>query len=228
MAAKKSVIDGVERLLVTPSQWQQARGELLFKEKAHTRAGDRLAAQRRRLPWMRVKPGYRFDSTRGGHTLADLFEGRRQLIIYHHMLVTADPAPCPGCGMVGDQIPHLSHLHQRDTTLVFVSTAPVDEIDAFKRRMGWHMPWYSSSDSFNNDFGIDGGFGLNVFYRDGESVYRSYFTTGRAAEMLGTIWAFLDLTPLGRQEDWEDSPPNTKQTPAYEWWRLHDEYEVAG
>ena len=226
MAEEKIIIDGVERLIASQSQWQQRRDELLIKEKAHTRAGDRLAAERRRLPWTRVRPGYRFESLAGGHDLVDLFAGRRQLIVYHHMLMDDDPAPCPGCAMVGDQIPHLSHLHQRDTSLVFVSAAAVNEIDAFKQRMGWHMPWYASRDSFNADFGIDGGFGVNVFYRDGENIYRSYFTTGRAAEMLGTVWAFLDLTPGGRQEDWEDSPPNSIQTPPYQWWRLHDEYDA--
>ncbi|MEQ8935053.1 MAG: DUF899 family protein, partial [Amphiplicatus sp.] len=175
--------------------------------------------------WMKVQKTYAFDGPAGKTRLADLFDRRRQLIVYHHMLKPADPDPCSGCGMVGDQLPHLSHLTQRDTTLVFVSSAPIDEIEAFKRRMDWTMPWYSTADSFNLDFDIDGGFGVNVFYRDGEDIFRTYFTTGRAVEMFGTIWAFLDLTPLGRQEKWEDSPEGTPQTDPYFWWRLHDEYE---
>jgi predicted dithiol-disulfide oxidoreductase (DUF899 family) len=217
-------IGGIQRRIETGEAWQQARQGLLAKEKAHTRASDRLAAERRRLPWMKVAKKYSFETLTGNVGLVDLFEGRRQLIIYHHMLKPADPEPCSGCGMVGDQIPHLAHMHQRDTTLAFVSRAPIDEIAAFKRRMGWMMPWYSTTDSFNADHGVTSGFGVNVFYRDGEDVYRTYFTTGRAAETLGTIWTFLDLTPLGRQETWEDSPEGSPQTPPYRWWRLHDEY----
>lgn len=217
-------IDAITRRVVSPEDWHQAREALLAKEKAHTRASDRLAAERRNLPWTKVAGGYRFGAPTGPAGLADLFEGRRQLIVYHHMLKPADPSPCVGCGMVGDQIPHLAHLHQRNTTLAFVSRAPVTEIEAFKRRMGWTMPWYSTGDSFNPDHGVNGGFGVNVFYRDGANIYRTYFTTGRAVEALGTIWAFLDLTPLGRQETWEDAPEGTPQTPPYQWWWLHDEY----
>lgn len=221
-------IDGVERRVASPAEWRKAREEILVKEKAHTRAGDKLAAERRRLPWVRVERNYAFEGPAGKVALPDLFDGRRQLIVYHHMLKPADPDPCSGCGMAGDQLPHLSHLNQRDTTLVFVSRAPIDEIETFKKRMGWTMPWYSTADSFNPDFGINGGFGLNVFYRSGADVYRTYFTTSRAVEMFGTIWAFLDLTPLGRQETWEDSPAGTPQTKPYQWWRLHDEYEGGG
>ena len=191
-------VDGVERRLVNAEQWWRERAELLAREKAHTRAGDRLAAERRRLPWIPVEKTYAFETTTRRATLNDLFEGRRQLIIYHHMLKPADPDPCSGCGMVGDQMPHLAHLHQRDTTLVFVSRAPADEIDAFRKRMGWHVPWYSSRDDFGADFDVTSGFGFNVFYRSGADIYRTYFTTGRAAEALGTVWTLLDLTPLGR------------------------------
>lgn len=225
MTEEVKLVDGIERRLVDTEEWLRVRAELLVREKAHTRAGDRLAAERRRLPWMPVKKRYEFETTTERLTLADLFEGRRQLVVYHHMLKPADPDPCSGCGMVGDQMPHLAHLHQRDTTLVFVSRAPADEIDAFRKRMGWTFPWYSSRDGFNADFDVTDGFGFNVFYRSGADIYRTYFTTGRAAEALGTIWTLLDLTPLGRQELWEDSPPGTPQTPPYGWWRLHDEYE---
>ena len=108
---------------------------------------------------------------------------------------------------------------------VRVVGARVDE--AFKDRMGWTIPWYSTVDDFGTDFDVSDGFGFNVFYRSGANIYRTYFTTGRAAEALGTIWTLLDLTPLGRQETWEDSPEGTPQTPPYAWWRLHDEYEEA-
>jgi predicted dithiol-disulfide oxidoreductase (DUF899 family) len=218
-------VDDVQRAIVDPEEWHRARAPLLAREKEHTRAGDRLAAERRRLPWMAVEKNYEFETiTAGRANLVDLFEDRHQLIVYHHMLKPADPDPCSGCGMVGDQMPHLAHLHQRDTTLVFVSRAPADEIDAFSKRMGWTVPWYSTLDDFGADFDVLDGFGFNVFYRSGGDIYRTYFTTGRAAEALGTTWTLLDLTPLGRQETWEDSPKGTPQTPPYEWWRLHDEY----
>lgn len=221
---KPTTIQGIDRTIVSNEAWHESLEELRKKEKELMRAHDALAAERRRGPWMRVQRDYRFIGESGETSLLDLFRGRRQLVVYHHMLKPADPKPCSGCGMVGDQIPHLSHLEQRDTGLVFVSRAPIDEIAAFKRRMGWQVDWYSTNDTFNADFDVTSGFGLNVFYRDDGDVYRTYFTTGRGVEMLGTIWAFLDLTPLGRQEEWESSPKGTPQTPPYRWWRLHDEY----
>jgi predicted dithiol-disulfide oxidoreductase (DUF899 family) len=145
---------------------------------------------------------------------------------------------CSGCSMVADQIPHLAHLHARDTSFVLVSRAPLATIEPFRRRMGWTLPWYSSFDSdFNVDFGVspetprvgeyqDGEiFGLSVFLRDGDRVYRTYFTNGRGVEHLGTVWTLLDVTPFGRQEDWEDTPEGRPQTSRYEWWRHHDRYE---
>ncbi len=223
----KLVIAGVERHVASSEEFQRALGEVRAREKELTHAHDRLAADRRRGPWQKVARDYAFMGPKGSVSLADLFEGRRQLITYHHMLRPADPSPCSGCGMVGDQMPHLSHLHQRTTTLAFVSRAPLAEIEAFKTRMGWQMPWYETTDSFNPDFDVKTGFGLNVFYREGQDVYRTYFTTGRGVETLGTTWTLLDLTPLGRQEKWEESPAGTPQTPPYEWWRLHDEYRSA-
>ena len=167
-------------------------------------------------------------------TLLDVFEGRHQLILYHFMFapdVEGWPsAGCPGCSMFVDQVGHLSHLHARDTSLVLVSRAPLQEILRYKKRMGWTVPWFSSAGSdFNVDFGVtttEGEtFGLSVFLRDGDNVFRTYFMDGRGVESLGSVWTFLDLTPLGRQEDWEDSPEGRPQTPPYQWWRRHDEYE---
>src|SRR2546422_11723398 len=131
--------------------------------------------------------------------------------------------------MVVDNIGPLAHLHVRDTSLVLVSRAPLAKIEAYKERMGWTVPWFSSFGSdFNVDFGLTTAegetFGLSVFLRDGAAVYRTYFTSGRGVEALGSIWTFLDLTPLGRQEDWEESPAGWPQTPRYEWGRRHDEY----
>ena len=134
-------------------------------------------------------------------------------------------APCEGCSFFVDNVGHLAHMHARDTSLALVSRATRAQIEAFKRRMGWAVPWYSTlGDAFKADCGITTGFGLSVFLRDGDSVYCTYFTSGRGVEALGSVWTFLDLTPLGRQETWEDSPEGWPQTPPYEWWHLHDEY----
>ncbi|WP_319520238.1 DUF899 domain-containing protein [uncultured Martelella sp.] len=217
-------ISGIARRTVSPDVWRNELVDLRNAEKGLTRAQDRLAARRRRMPWTKVDGDYVFTGPEGTGTLADLFDGRRQLIVYHHMLKPADPSPCEGCCMVADQIPHLSHLHARNTALVFVSKAPIGEIEAFRKRMGWSMPWYETRDSFNADFDVSSGFGLNVFYRDGADIYRTYYTTGRGVETLGTVWTLLDLTPLGRQEDWEDAPEGTPQTRPYRWWRRHDAY----
>ena len=211
-------------LVVSAAEWEAAHTALLVKEKEATRARDALAAERRRLPMVRFDRNYLFDGPDGHVNLLDLFHGRRQLIVYHFMF---DPgsAPCEGCSFFVDNIGHLSHLHARDASFVLVSRATLAEIDPFKQRMGWAMPWYSSSgDDFSADCGITTGFGLSVFLRDGDSAYRTYFTSGRGVEALGSVWTFLDLTPLGRQETWEDSPDGWPQTPPYEWWRLHDEY----
>lgn len=213
-----------ERTVVPDTEWRAALDALREEEKALTRASDAIAAKRRRMPWRRVDTDYEFVAPSGPASLSDLFGGRRQLIVYHHMLGPADRAPCAGCSMVGDQIPHLAHLHARGTSLAFVSQAPIAEIDAFRARMGWAFPWFETPDAFNADFDVTGGFGLNVFILEDGEIFRTYFTTGRGVETLGTIWTLLDLTPLGRQETWEDSPAGTPQTPPYQWWRLHDEY----
>ena len=211
--------------IVSREEWLAQRKTLLEKEKALTRAHDDLAAERRRQPWEKVAKDYAFDAPYGTASLADLFEGRSQLIVYHHMLKPADEHPCPGCGMVVDNIGHLAHFHARDTSLVLVSRAPIAEIETFRKRMGWTIPWFSTVDDFNSDFGVIGGFGLNIFLRRGGDVFRTYFTAGRGMEALGSVWTFLDLTPLGRQESWEDSPAGAPQTAPYQWWRLHDEYD---
>jgi predicted dithiol-disulfide oxidoreductase (DUF899 family) len=138
---------------------------------------------------------------------------------------------CVGCSLYLDGVGNLSHLHARDASFVVVSRAPLLNILQYKKRMGWAVPWISSSESdFNVDFRVTKGesenSGTSVFLRDGDNVFRTYFTTGRGDEMLGSVWAFLDLTPLGRQENWEDTPEGWPQTPPYQWWRRHDEYET--
>ena len=220
--------------VVSPPEWRAARERLLAKEKAATRARDALAAERRRMPMVRIDKPYVFEGPGGRRTLLDLFEGRRQLIVYHFMFAPGvdgwPDAGCDGCSFFADQIGHLAHLHARDTSFALVSRAPLANIERYRQRMGWTVPWVSSSESdFNTDLGLttDEGetFGLSVFLRDGDAVYRTYFTDGRGTEALGSTWTFLDLTPFGRQETWEDSPEGYPQTPPYEWWRRHDEYE---
>jgi predicted dithiol-disulfide oxidoreductase (DUF899 family) len=222
--------------IVSPAEWQAASDQLLVKEKAATRVRDALAAERRRLPMVEIDKPYVFVGPDGNATLLDLFEGRRQLILYHFMFAPGvdgwPEAGCPGCSMVVDQVAHLAHLHARDTSFALVSRAPLANLERYRERMGWTIPWFSSSgNDFNADFGLSTNqgetFGLSVFLRDGSSIYRSYFTAGRGVEALGSAWTFLDLTPLGRQEEWEDSPEGYPQTPPYEWWRRHDEYEEA-
>ena len=219
--------------IVSPSEWQAAHEKLLAKEKTSTRARDALAAERRRQPMVRIDKDYVFEGPNGRAGLGDLFEGRRQLILYHFMFapdVDGWPAAgCPGCSFFVDQIGHPAHLHARDTSFALVSRAPLSNLLPYKKRMGWTVPWFSSSGSdFNTDFGVttaDGEtFGLSIFLRDVDHIFRTYFTCGRGVEALGSTWTFLDLTPLGRQENWEDSPDGWPQTAPYEWWRRHDEY----
>jgi predicted dithiol-disulfide oxidoreductase (DUF899 family) len=131
---------------------------------------------------------------------------------------------CRGCSLGADQVSHLSHLNQRDTTLVYASRAPQADIQRLKARMGWEMPWYTITDSFDKDFGVDEWHGTNAFIRDGDKVFRTYFINNRGDEAMGTVWSYLDMTALGRQENWEDSPEGYPQTPPYKWWNWHDEY----
>jgi predicted dithiol-disulfide oxidoreductase (DUF899 family) len=213
--------------VVSPAEWQAARDVLLIKEKAATRALDALAAERRRLPMVAFSTEHELEGPDGRVDVVGVFEGRRQLIVYHFMF-GAGEAPCDGCSSFTDNVGHLAHLHARDTTFALVSPAPFAEIAPFKRRMGWTVPWYSCHGSgFNAECGITTGFGLSVFLRDGDRVFRSYFTTSRGVDRLRFDFNLLDLTPLGRQEEWEDSPPGWPQGPAYTWWRLHDEYADA-
>jgi predicted dithiol-disulfide oxidoreductase (DUF899 family) len=221
--------------VVSPEEWAAAREKLLVKEKAHTHARDALAAERRRMPRMAVEKDYRFEGPSGEVSLADLFEGRKQLIVYRFFYepgVKGWPEHgCPGCSMVGDQVAHPAHLNARDTTLAFVSRAPQDEIERWKARMGWELiPWYTITDDFDKDFGVEEWHGTNAFVRDThagtgrDEIFRTYFIDNRGDEAMGSTWNYLDITAFGRQEEWEDSPEGYPQTPPYRWWSLHDEY----
>ncbi len=220
--------------IVSAADWAKANEKLLVKEKAATRARDKLVALRRRQPMTLIEKDYVFTGPKGKLNLAELFEGRRQLIMYNFMFAPDVPgwpdAACVGCSMFADQVSHLAHLHARDTSFCLVSRAPLANLRRYQKRMGWtDLPWYSSEGSgFNEDFGFttkDGEmFGLSVFLRDGAKVYRTYFTDGRGVEALGSVWTLLDLTPYGRQEKGEDSPAGWPQSAPYSWWRRHDEY----
>jgi predicted dithiol-disulfide oxidoreductase (DUF899 family) len=214
--------------IVSPQEWESARQELLAKEKELTHVRDALAAERRRFPRMAVEKDYRFEGADGPASLLDLFEGRRQLIVYRFFFepgVGSWPeSGCPGCSFLADQVAHLAHLNARDTTLAFVSRAPQPEIQRLKARMGWEIPWYTLADDFDADFGVDEWHGTNAFFRDGEHIFRTYFVNNRGDEAMGSTWSYLDVTALGRQEEWEDSPEGYPQTPPYRWWRRHDEY----
>ena len=215
--------------VVTQQEWQAARERLLVKEKELTRARDALAAQRRRMPWLPVPKAYEFDGPDGRKSLLDLFEGRRQLIIYRAFFepgVHGWPEhACIGCSLGADQVSHLAHLNARDTTLVYASRAPQADIARLKARMGWQkIPWVSITDSFDTDFDVGEWHGHNAFIRDGQRIFRTYFINSRGDEAMGTVWSYLDMTALGRQELWEDSPEGYPRSRPYKWWNWNDSY----
>jgi predicted dithiol-disulfide oxidoreductase (DUF899 family) len=226
----------VERPPIVPAEeWQQAWGELLVKEKELTRARDAMAAQRRRMPWMAVEKDYRFEGPTGPVTLLDLFEERRQLIVYRAFYgpdITTyaeggsyPERACVGCSLVADQVAHPAHLNARDTSLAFVSRAPQADIAGLKARHGWEaIPWYTLTDDFDADFGVDEWHGTNAFIREDDRVFRTYFLNTRGDEAMGSTWTYLDITALGRQEEGEDSPEGYPQTAPYQWWNYHDAY----
>jgi predicted dithiol-disulfide oxidoreductase (DUF899 family) len=217
--------------VVSPQEWNAAREELLVEEKRMTRARDALAAKRRRMPRMAVEKEYRFEGPNGPATLHDVFEGRHQLIVYRFFYEPGvhgwPEAGCPGCSQIADQVAHPAHLNARDTTFAFVSRAPQADIERWRARMGWweEIPWYSLTDDFDADFGVDEWHGTNAFLRDGDQVFRTYSTTDRGVDRLLFSYNVMDLAPYGRQEDWEDSPEGYPQTPPYQWQRRHDEYD---
>ena len=174
---------------------------------------------------MEFSADYEFEGPDGVVSFPDLFEGRPQLILYHFWL-PPDGDPCAGCSMFTDQVSELAHLNARDVTFALVSRAPQDQIAALKQRMGWEMPWYTVvGEEFQKALRDRASTSrCDVFLRDGDRVFLTYATPGRGVEALGSVWTFLDLTPLGRQEEWEDTPPGRPQTPPYQWWRLHDSY----
>ena len=229
--------------VVSQLEWLAARKELLAKEKALTRQSDALAAERRNLPWVKVEKEYVFDTPRGKKKLADLFEGRSQLVAYHFMFGPDWEEGCPSCSILGDHIDgSVTHLANRDVTLIAISRAPLAKIEAFKKRMGWRFRWTSSFGSeFNRDYHVsftpeemakkemyynfknqffpsDEGPGLSVFYKNEKGeVFHTYSTYGRGGEPMMGVYHYLDVTPRGRHEEGLSFP--------MAWRRHHDRYE---
>ena len=240
--------------IVFRDEWDKARKELLAKEKEATKARDALNTQRRELPMVKIEKDYTFEESNGKVSLLALFEGRRQLIVYHFMFDPDWDEGCSGCSFQADSIGHLAHLHARDTSLVLVSRAPLPKLEAYKARMGWTVPWYSSYGSdFNYDFHVtvdpehgsteynyqdvrDLGEswegwtgetpGTSVFLRDGENIFHTCSSYARAGELRMGGLMYLDLTPLGRQEYWEKPAGRGADSKPGAWWRRHDQYEV--
>ena len=231
-----------DHAVVTRQEWTAARQALLAKEKEFTRLRDELSRERRALPWMRIEKSYAFDTPAGRKSLTELFDGRRQLVVYHFMFAPDWQVPCKSCSFWADNFNGIvSHLHQRDVTMLAISRAPLAKLEAFKQRIGWSFPWISSDDGdFNFDLGVsfrpqdlaagevDYNFrrlktsmsdlpGISVFYRDDDgTVFRTYSCYSRGVDMMNTAYHYLDLTPKGRDED--GLPRNQA------WVRFHDEY----
>lgn len=188
--------------VVSAEKWQHARDELLKAEKEATRALDALAARRRRLPMVRFGTDYLFDTPAGGKTLVDLFEGRDQLVVYQFMDLGPETF-CPGCTAFTNNVSDLEDLAEGGVQWATVSDMPLPQIESYKDRRGWALPFVSShGTSFSHDCDADGTFMLSIFLRDGTDVYRTYSTTARGADRLMFVHNILDLCPYGRQEDW--------------------------
>jgi predicted dithiol-disulfide oxidoreductase (DUF899 family) len=241
MTANRTKMSG--HRVVPREQWIEARKTHLLKEKELTRQRDELARQRRELPWVKVEKKYVFDSLQGKATLADLFDGRSQLLIYHFMFGPDWKEGCPSCSFLSDHMNGaVPHLAARDATLTMVSRAPLEKIETFKKRMGWQFPWVSSFGSdFNYDYHVsftpeqkargkvdynytmeefpsEEGPGLSVFYKDPDSgeIYHTYSTYARGLDQLVGAYTLLDMTPKGRDED--------DLAFSMQWLRHHDRY----
>lgn len=216
--------DGTEQFAVPPivddSAWEAALAVLRVREKAATRELDAIAAARRRLPMVEM-PEYTLEGADGPVRLVDVFDGRRQLIVYHHMWSDGAEWQCGGCTGFTSQFTRLEFLESYDARFVIVTQGPIDEALAYKAKVGNRMAWYSTANSpFGADMGAppNGGFQVNVFLRVGETAYRTYNTQGRGTEQLSYTFPLIDLLPYGRQEEWQDSPDGWPQSPTYSRW----------
>ncbi|MGW8379870.1 DUF899 family protein [Streptomyces sp. ODS28] len=215
--------------VVDAAAWRRELDALRAREKAATRELDAIAAQRRRLPMVEM-PDYTLEGEEGDVRLADLFEGRAQLIVYNHMWSPGQEWQCPGCTGYTTQFTRLEFLKNYDARFVIVTQGPLGEALAYKRRVGNAMDWYSTANSpFGADVGAPpgGGFALNVFLRDGDTVYRTWHTDGRGVELLGYGFSLIDVLPYGRQEEWQDVPEGWPQSPTYSRWSSSQEIAAA-
>src|SRR3954447_16259664 len=206
--------------VVDEEAWRRELDELRRREKAATRELDAIAAQRRRLPMVEL-PDYILQGEQGPIRLVDVFEGKRQLITYHHMWFDDSEWQCGGCTSYTAQFTRLDFLDNYDARFVVVTQGPIDEALAYKAKVGNQMTWYSTSDSpFGGDVDAPagGGFGMNVFLRYGDTVYRTWHTNGRGTEQLSHTFGLIDLLPWGRQEEWQDSPEGWPKSPTYSKW----------
>ncbi|MBU3066605.1 DUF899 domain-containing protein [Nocardia sp. NEAU-G5] len=209
--------------------WQRELDALRVREKAATRELDAIAAQRRRLPMVRM-PDYTLEGAAGPVRLADVFEGKSQLIVYNHMWFPDQEWQCAGCTGFTSQYTRLEFLDNWDARFVIVTQGPIDQALAYQRRVGNRMTWYSTANSpFGADVGAPpgAGFAVNVFLRDGDTVYRTWHTNGRGTEQLGHTFGLLDLLPYGRQEEWQDSPEGWPQHPTYSRWTSSEDIAAA-
>ncbi|ATD72847.1 MULTISPECIES: DUF899 domain-containing protein [Gordonia] len=201
--------------------WTAALAELRAREKAATRELDAIAAQRRRLPMVEM-PDYTLTGPDGPIRLVDVFDGRSRLIVYNHMWNPGATYQCPGCTGYTTQFSRLDFLADYDARFVIITHGPIEEVLAYKKRVGNRMDWYSSAGttfSADVDAAPGEGFAINVFLRDGDTVYRTWHTAGRGTEQLGFTFGLLDVLPWGRQEEWQDSPAGWPQVPTYSRWR---------
>lgn len=207
--------------VVSRAEWERARAELLVREKAHTRAGDELAAARKRLPMTRMEPS-RVEGPAGPVPLEQVFEGRRQLLVYHFMWQSGAPhhRQCEGCTHTQAAMTAAvcAYLAARDVTYAVFSSGPWREISAYRDFMGWTTPWYSTADSGERLATRPGG-DLRCYLRDGGEIYQTFETKWRGVEAMLPTLHLLDFTPYGRQESWEDSPAGWPQGPTSSWWR---------
>jgi predicted dithiol-disulfide oxidoreductase (DUF899 family) len=206
--------------IVDQETWEAALADLRVREKAATRELDAIAAERRRLPMVEM-PDYVLEGPNGPIRLLDVFDGRSQLIVYNHMWFPGEEWQCSGCTGFTSQFTRLEFLDNWDARFVIVTQGPIDEALAYKAKVGNKMEWYSTANSpFGEDMGapLGGGFQVNVFLRDGDTVYRTYNTQGRGTEQLGYTFGLIDLLPYGRQEEWQDSPEGWPQSPTYSRW----------
>lgn len=217
--------------IVGAAEWRRELDALRVREKAATRELDAIAAQRRRLPMVEL-PEYTLVGKDGPVRLADVFEGRSQLITYHHMWFEGKEWHCPGCTGFTSQFTRLEFLEPYDARFVIITQGPIDEALAYKERTGNRMEWYSTADSpFGEDVGAPkgAGFAVNVFVRDGDTVYRTWHTDGRGTEQLAHTFPLIDLLPYGRQEAWQDSPDGWPQSETFDGWlSSHDVARLYG